>query len=176
MRMLLWAVGGVVLVVLLVALIGALLPKGHVARRSMILTQAPESVWAVITDFGTQSQWRKDVTKSVIVSDGPGGPVWREEGQMPLTFQTTESQAPYRLVRQIVDTDLAFGGRWVYELTADGAGTRVTVTEEGEVYNPIFRFVSHVFLNQGATIEAYLTALAARFGAPARIEAETKAR
>jgi hypothetical protein len=38
------------------------------------------------------------------------------------------------------------------------------LTEEGEVYNVIFRLVGRLFLNQAATIEGYLSALSARLG------------
>lgn len=114
--------------------------------------------------FQTQPSWRKDVKKVELISDGPDGPVWREEGSNTLSLRTTEWNPPLRLVRTIADKDLGFGGRWIYELAPQDGGTRVTVTEEGEVYNPIFRFISRLFLNQAATIESYLTALAQRFG------------
>ena len=170
MKIAMIVVGVVALLVALIAVVGSLLPKAHVARRSVVLRQSPESVWSVITDFKAQPSWRKDVKKVELVGEGADGQVWREEGENSLSFRTTEAHAPARLVRTIADTDLAFGGRWVYELTAQDGGTRVTVTEEGEVYNPIFRFIGHFFLNQAATIESYLTALAHRFGEPASLQ------
>lgn len=157
-------VGGILGVVALAALTGALLPVSHVARRSLVVRQVPESVWAVISDFEAQPTWRKDVTSVALVSEGPAGQVWREEGNTPLSLRTSEVQAPSRLVRTIVDTDLPFGGRWIYELSPEGGGTRVMLTEEGEVYNVIFRLVGRLFLNQAATIEGYLSALSARLG------------
>lgn len=169
MKIALVVLGGVVGLVALVALVGLLLPKGHVARRSIVLHQPPESVWSVITDFKGQPAWRKDVTRAELVSGGADGEVWREEGSNTLSFRTSELQAPSRLVRTIADTNIAFGGRWVYELATEDGGTRLTITEEGEVYNPIFRFIGHFFLNQAATIESYLTGLAQRFGEPAAI-------
>jgi hypothetical protein len=79
-------------------------------------------------------------------------------------------------VRTIADPSLPFGGRWVYELEpTPSGGTRVTVTEEGEVYNPIFRVVSR-FMDQSATIKEYLTDLAGRFGEAPRIEAPVQNR
>ncbi len=168
--MIVLAVG--VALVALIAAVGTFLPPAHVARRFIVLRQPPESVWSVITDFKTQPSWRKDVTRVELVSDSQdeGGPVWREEGENTLSFRTTESRAPERLVRTIADKDLPFGGRWIYELAAQDGGTRLTVTEEGEVYNPIFRFIGHFFLNQAATIELYLTALTQRFGEPASVQ------
>ena len=170
MKIALMIVGGLVLVVALIALVGNFLPKSHVARRSIVLRQSPESVWNAITDFKAQPSWRKDVKRVEQVSDGADGVVWREEGSNTLSYRTSESQPPTRLVRTIADTNIAFGGRWVYELAAQDGGTKVTITEEGEVYNPIFRFIGHFFLNQAATIESYLTALAQRFGETASMQ------
>lgn len=39
-----------------------------------------------------------------------------------------------------------------YRLVPDGAGTRVTITENGEVYNPLFRFVSRFLMGHTSTI------------------------
>jgi hypothetical protein len=56
------------------------------------------------------------------------------------------------------------GGTWTHELTPDGSGTRLTITERGWVGNPIFRFVSRFVMGQTATIDSYLHALGKRFG------------
>ena len=44
------------------------------------------------------------------------------------------------------------------------AGTRLTITENGEVYNPIFRFVSRFFLGYTSTMESVLRALGTKHG------------
>ena len=170
MRRILMTLGVLAALVAVVTIVGLLLPAGHVASRSILLQKPRDSVWAVVTDYASQPSWRNDVTRVERVSDGAGGEVWREDGSEPLLLQTTESVAPSRLVRTIADTTLPFGGRWVYELEATpSGGTRVTVTEEGEVYNPIFRVVSR-FMDPSATIRQYLTNLAARLGEPVTVE------
>ena len=70
-----------------------------------------------------------------------------------------------RLVTRIADTGLPFGGQWTYELVPDGEGTRLTITEDGEVYNPLFRFVSRFVMGHTATIERYLDDVEKRFPA-----------
>lgn len=48
-------------------------------------------------------------------------------------------------------------------------GTRITITEDGKVYNPIFRFV----MGHHGTMDDYLTAVGAHFGetvAPEHVE------
>ncbi|MBV6522154.1 MAG: hypothetical protein MNPFHGCM_02300 [Gemmatimonadaceae bacterium] len=170
MKVFLTMLGAVVALLALVAIVGSLLPRAHTARRSIVLRQTPEAVWAAISDFAAQPSWRTDVTRVELVGGGPDGAVWREAGRNTLSYRTTEWRPPARLVRSIADTNLAFGGRWVYELEAVGNGTRLTITEEGEVYNPIFRFIGHMFLNQAATIESYLVALARHFGERASLD------
>ena len=49
---------------------------------------------------------------------------------------------------------------------AQGNTTRVTITEHGEVYNPIFRFISKYIMGHNGTMDAYLTALGMKFGTP----------
>ena len=59
---------------------------------------------------------------------------------------------------------LPFGGSWDYLIEPDGTGSKLTVTENGEVYNPIFRFVSRYVMGHTATMDKYLAALAAKTG------------
>jgi len=170
MRRFLIAFGVLAAIIAAVALVGTVLPAGHVAARSLVLAAPRDSVWGVITDFAAQPAWRTGLARVERVSAGPEGEVWLEDGSDPLLLRTAESVRPERLVRAIADSTLPFGGRWVYALVPlSSGGTRVTVTEQGEVYNPIFRVVSR-FMDPSANIRQYLTDLAARFGEPPRIE------
>jgi uncharacterized protein YndB with AHSA1/START domain len=158
-----------VVLVGVVALWGSRLPVAHVATRVLLVGQPRDTVWKLLTDFPNQAAWRSDV-KSVRRKEGAAKETWIEDGsngEMPL--ETTELEAPHRLVRTIVDPSLPFGGSWTYELAEEGTGTRLTITENGEVRQPIFRFVSHYLMNQAGTIESVMKSLAAHFGEPARI-------
>jgi len=75
------------------------------------------------------------------------------------------AEVPTRLVTRITDRSLPFGGSWEYLVTGDGNGSRVQITGHGEVYNPVFRFVSRFIMGHSATASASLKALGARFGA-----------
>jgi hypothetical protein len=73
-----------------------------------------------------------------------------------------ESEQPLRLVTRIADPNLPFGGTWTYLIAPEAEGCSIEITEHGEVYNPIFRFVSRFIMGHAATIEAYLSALGKR--------------
>ena len=88
---------------------------------------------------------------------------WREHGDNgTITFEIVEARPPARLVRRIADPSLPFGGTWTYELTPHASGTRLTITEAGEVYNPVFRFMSRFVFGHTATMDRFLTDLTAR--------------
>ena len=161
-------VGGVLVVlVLVVVAVGWMLPQGHVASRSADVPRPVEQVWGAITDVARYPSWRTGV-KSVEELPAAGGRRrWREVGgDGTITYAVDETQEPQRLVVRIDDAGLPFGGTWTYDLRASGGGTRVTVTERGEVYNPLFRFMSRFVFGHTATIDRYLADLQRAPAAP----------
>ena len=166
MKWILLSVIALVVLVAVIALIGALLPKGHVASRTAQFREPPEVLWRVITDYVGSVSWRRDVQEVTRLPDQNGHPVWRETDKrgQGLVLETVESAPPRRLVRRIADPSLPFGGTWTYDLAPLTGGTSLTITENGEVYNPIFRFLSRFIFGHAATIDSYLKALGKKFG------------
>ena len=163
MKWLLIVVGVLVLIVAAIAVIGAMLPQNHVATRTAQLSLSPDRVWPIGTDVSNYPAWRRGVD-SVERLAAPQLK-WREvSGGDRITFEATTLDAPSHFVTHIADKELPFGGTWDYRLEPAGTGSRITITENGEVYNPIFRFVSRYFMGHTATIDKYLTALARRTG------------
>lgn len=146
---------------LLVIVIGALLPRKHVVSRSISLHQPPQAVWNLITGPPT---WRPTVAGYQELPPREGHRMWREtdkQGQV-ITFEAVETSPPRRLVTRIADPTLPFGGTWTYEITPTGSGCSLSITEDGEVYNPLFRFVSRFIMGHTATMDEYLKALMAK--------------
>ena len=160
-------IGGVLVALIAVVLaVGYSLPVKHVAAQSADLPAPIDRVWTTITDVASVPQWREGVKSSEIVGQGPAGPDWREvSGDGTITFETVESVPPRRLVTRIADKSLPFGGTWTYDLQPTTTGTRVTIREDGEVYNPVFRVVSRFVMGHDATIKKYLTSLESRMRA-----------
>lgn len=164
MKWLLVFVAVVVLLVGAVALIGMTLPQNHTASRSAHLDESPDSLWSIITDVERYPSWRKDID-SVERLGGDQRLAWREKsGGDRITYEATALERPAHFVSHIADKSLPFGGSWDYRIEPNGTGSKLTITENGEVYNPIFRFVSRFVIGHTATIDKYLTALAARTG------------
>ncbi len=163
-----------VALVLTPVLVGALLPKRHRVTRSLRLDRPREAVWARIVDIEGSAAWRTDLLAVEPARNEDGVPLWveveRDGGST--TYRTTEERGPERLVREIVPRGQPYGGRWIIELREEAGGTVVRVTEEGAVYNALFRFVGRLMLGYARKVERYLRALAASFDEEAHIESE----
>jgi ribosome-associated toxin RatA of RatAB toxin-antitoxin module len=148
-------------VALFVTAIGYALPQNHVAAKDALLPAGPQELFERITDVARYPEWRRDVSAVEVVSREPL--TWRERsGGDTITYEVVERTAPSRLVVRIADPELPFGGTWTYDLRAEGQGTRLTITERGEVYNPVFRFMSRFVFGHAASIETMLEALGDR--------------
>ena len=117
MRIAIWIVISLIAIVGIVALIGCFLPVGHEASRSAEFSKPPEIVWALIADpNGYREWWSGADVKTAIVDSVP----------------------PSKLITKIVD-ETQFGGTWTFEITPTPSGSRLTITERGEIYNVVFR-------------------------------------
>jgi uncharacterized protein YndB with AHSA1/START domain len=132
---------------------GTILPEKHVASVSRDFQSGREEVWVVLTDFARWPEWRSDL-KEIKVSGNTFTEV-STNGES-IDFRIEEFQTPQRLVTRITTPDLPFGGSWTYELVRTEGGCRLTITENGEVYNALFRFVSKYMFGHTATMEKYL--------------------
>jgi hypothetical protein len=89
---------------------------------------------------------------------------FREHGKHgAITYEVVQQTPDALLVTRIADRDLGYSGSWTYVLVSEGSGTRVTITERGEVSNILFRVLSRFVFGYTATLDKYLASLAARF-------------
>src|SRR5262245_15758472 len=140
MKWLIFVLLGVVALVGLVAAIGATLPRSHKASRTLRVKRPPTEVWQAIT---------------------------AATGASDVPVDVLENTPPHRLVTRVSEAERNFGGTWtiviVPELHGDAtgsAGSAVTITEDGWVANPIFRFVSRFVIGHHATMDGILRQVA----------------
>lgn len=163
-------IAGIVGLIALIALVGYLVPREHRATSTISLRQSPDSVWKIVRDIGGIPAWWSMMKESVRSPDRDGQEVWRQKmSGFEVPLLVTASEPPRRLVTKIDPSAGApFGGTWTYELTPDSGGTRISVTEEGWISNPVFRFLSRFVFGYYGSLDGYLKALGARFGETVR--------
>ena len=62
-----------------------------------------------------------------------------------MTYEVLDRIPPTSIKRRIASEDLPYSGTWTYSLQPQGDLTIVRITEKGEVYDPVFRFVLRLF-------------------------------
>lgn len=165
MKWVLWIFIVLVGILILIALVGWLLPKAHTVTREARFRESPEVIWKTITDIEAMPSWRQGLKSVKHLPDRDGLPAWVEtsdSGTIP--FETVLSQPPAKLMVRIADPKLPFGGTWTYEITPAPGGSALRIREDGEVYNPVFRFLARFVFGYTGTIDAYLKSVSRKFG------------
>ena len=149
----------------IVAGVGALLPREHVATVARTVAAPAERVAALIRDVESYPAWRRGVD-GIDGAERAGGRVRFVErsGGDAIAFELVEEVPDRRFRSTITDPDLPFGGYWLIRIDPAGEGTQVTIEEHGFVGNPIFRFVSTLILGHERTIRRYLEDVENRLG------------
>lgn len=142
MKWILLAVAAIAALVAVVAIIGAMLPRDHVASRTLTTRRSAEELWALVSNPAFA----------------------REATGQDVPVETIESTPPRTLVTKIADPNQPFGGTWTFVITPTATGSTLTITENGWVSNVVFRFVSRFVMGHHATIDTYLRNVAQRIG------------
>jgi hypothetical protein len=121
----------------IITAIGAQLPRDHVASRTLRVRRTPEEVWPALT-------------KAMANSDLP--------------VDILENDPPRRLTSRVKETEKMFGGTWTVVTAPAPEGTTLSITENGWVANPIFRFVSRYVIGHHATMDGTLKTVARELG------------
>ena len=136
MKWILWIVVSLVAVVGVIAVVGYFLPVGHEASRTAEFNKPPEVVYTLVSDLKNYPTW------------------WPEN---ETNVEVVDAVPPSKFVTRIVgETD--FGGTWTMEIVPTSGGSRLTITERGEVYNPIFRTLAKFVFGHTSTMESCLAA------------------
>ena len=159
----------VVLPVAAILAIGARLPVAHRASASATYGRPPEEVWRTLIDFDEHPSWRRGLR--AVEHTGDTVKEISTKGEA-MTFETSEDAEHRRMTRRIADRNLPFGGSWTFQVAPSNGGSRVTITEDGEVYNVVFRFVSRYIMGHHATIKAFLEDLGRKFDETTEVAVE----
>ena len=165
-RVAFWIVSGIVVIAALIVVIGWRLPKEHSASRTTRVNMPPDALYALLVDIDHYRSWRSDVTRLERLPDRDGHPAWVEAtGNARIAMYFERMERPSLLVGRIADPTLPFGGTWTYRIAPWGAGSELTIMEDGVVYNPVFRFMSRFVFGYYGTMDAFIANLHQRAGA-----------
>lgn len=151
-----------VIAVFISVMIGRSLPQNHVASQTEVLPVPPAQLFQLITDVSQWPSWRDDIKAAEMTGTNTFKATSNGD---TIDYTISESVPGKKLVTTISSKGLPYGGNWTYEFVAEGNGTRLTVTENGEVYNPFFRFMSKYVFGHDGTIKKFFVNLKKKTGA-----------
>jgi hypothetical protein len=82
--------------------------------------------------------------------------VTRNASAASVPVDVLESTPPSRLVTRVKESEKNFGGTWTIAIAPVEGGSTLTITEDGWVANPVFRFISRYIIGQTATMDALI--------------------
>ena len=162
--------GGLIAPFLLVYLIGCFLPRHHTVTRSIVLKQTANSVWESITVFERIPGWWPAVVMVERLPDHDGHPVYHQvfqtgrRRQQSIRVEVIEKEGPKRMVTRVVDVNGPFRGKWMYEIAEVADGSRITITEQGELASRFIRTMFRLMMSKTQFIDSYLVFLGRKFG------------
>lgn len=153
--------------------IGLALPEGHTATVRAELDASPPRVWRVLSDYETWPEWNPGVASVEVDEGDPLRLVTAGAWGGKVTWEIVETYPPERLRLRVADPHAPYGGMWTWRIEPTDAGSRITLTEDGEVYNPLYRAISFYVIGYTANLRDALQGLAGHLDEEVRIHAIT---
>ncbi len=132
-----------------IALIGFLLPKNFKVARSLVMAATPEKIFPMIAETQNWPKWtvwnERDPNMKITYSGAPGGVgakwSWQSKTEGNGAMEFTAAEANTSLTYRLTFADWAMVSTGMLTITPEGAGSRVTWTNEGEFgNNPFMRY------------------------------------
>ena len=151
MKILQWSLALVGTLALLAVAVGLFLPSAFEVKRTIDVSAPPAKVYDLVADPRLWAKWsawyRRDPKMDVTFSGPPFGQgakwAWKSksEGSGSMEFLRVVPNARIEYALSFNDFGMKSGGQWTFE--PEGAGTRVTWTNKGDVGgNPLKHYLA----------------------------------
>ncbi len=152
-----WIIIVLVLLVLMVGIVylmGSLMPVKHQSFVESELPITPEKLWKILTTHNEYRNWRRGIKELKVIDDTH----WSELNSHgdTINYRADWIEPNKKLLTVITNNNLPYGGHWEFLFTRENDGCHLRITENGEVYNPIFRFMSKYVFGHDATLKTYM--------------------
>jgi len=132
------------------------LPATQQWSRDVLIEAPREQVWAVMTDYLRQVEWRTDLRSVAMAASPPGKECWMERPRRghPSACRVARQRPGHWLE---IERRLNGTGRvhWSARLEQAAEATRLTLTETLEISNPFARLVQLAWNRTAINLESY---------------------
>ncbi len=142
---------------------GRSIPEEHMASANLEVKRWPLACYDTVADAQNLPKWSSQV-KEIRDFKKDGNKITYTQvvkspfGDSELITTQTNGFRPNEITIEVRESKDAFSGKWTlkFKETADGKGTKVTLTEIGTVSNPFFRAIGSFTMNPEDTLKQYL--------------------
>jgi hypothetical protein len=146
---------------------GMSVPEHYAATVVAQVPGDPVTVFAALSDPERRPQWAPGVARIGQVSDDLlGRPVWRELDPTNdrFEFSVVSAEFPVWCTTTTKPEEIGVAATWTWTVAPAGTGTAVTLSEEGEISNPLFRGIWALRYGAYQQVEQDLAALSRHLG------------
>ncbi|MFM9841068.1 MAG: hypothetical protein ACKVOQ_22560 [Cyclobacteriaceae bacterium] len=152
------SLGILIVLIAIVYLIGLLMNVKHEATIQCEFKKiGMDEILLVITDYKEYTSWRSGIKELTIDSVNH----WTEKNSHgdKVSYRLEMGDEKGKLITRILNKDLAYGGFWEFTITSIDDGCSIKIVENGEVYNPLFRFMAKYIFGHETTLKNYVNDL-----------------
>jgi hypothetical protein len=152
------SLGILIVLIAIVYLIGLLMNVKHEATIQREFKKiGMDEILSVITDYKGYANWRSGIKELTIDSVNH----WTEKNSHgdKVSYRLEMGDEKGKLITRILNKDLAYGGFWEFTFTSIDDGCSIKIVENGEVYNPLFRFMAKYIFGHETTLKNYMNDL-----------------
>jgi len=147
---------------------GSSQPEEHEVLAYVDVPVSVDEAYALLSDLEARPSWRPRVDRiGRIHDDGEGRQVWREldHGGDRFDLKVMALTPPHEVVFATASPEqIGYDAVWTWHLRATDTGSLVTLTEVGEIDNPLWRGIFYLRSGPEETVLSELQLLSTRFG------------
>jgi len=155
--------GSLVLVGVLIYAIGYFMSIGHTATVEKKFKINKDELWDILTNYKGYTEWRRGI-KELIVDDADQWTEINDYGDI-VHYQLEIAEEKRIMTIRIMNKDLPYGGFWEFIIDPQEEGCSLKITESGEVYSPVYRFMSKYIFGHDTTLKNYMEDLETKVNA-----------
>jgi hypothetical protein len=161
------SLGILIALVAIIYLIGSLMNVKHVATIEREFKKVDvAAILAAITNYKEYASWRSGIKELTVDSLNH----WTEKNSHgdKVSYRLEVIDEKGKLITRILNKDLDYGGFWEFTITPVDDGCSMKIVENGEVYNPLFRFMAKYIFGHETTLKNYMNDLEAKLNLKAK--------
>ncbi len=146
---------------------GYFFPPEYAFKRMVAISQPPDAVWQVLTDYAAQPEWRVNLRGMERIPDRDGRETWQATniaGQQS-AMEIAQAIPPHKLVCLFVNPHGVPEMTWEFDIIPIGKASQVELYQSSAIPDPWLRAIER-FSPGTRSADEVLRSLARKFGDP----------